>query len=117
MIRPLLIAAAVAAAMPAAVMAFERVKDRGTFVGLVSGRALTSMAVSLRVTPEGGITGRAFGQDVTGSWTWRDGLFCREMKTRARGLPTNCQVVERQGDTLRFIADAGTGATADLRLR
>jgi len=98
-------------------LAFERVTDRSAFVGLVEGRTLTSLGVSLRVLADGKIAGRAFGSDVTGTWDWRDGLFCRAMAAGSRSFPLNCQVVELDGTTLRFIADEGQGDRADLRIR
>lgn len=113
--RAALVAVAVASASPAA--AFERITDRAAFVEAIRDRALTRLAVNLRVTPEGRIEGRAFGQQVTGTWDWRDGYFCREMRTRVRDVPANCQTVERQGNVLRFTSDRGTGDSADLRLR
>lgn len=48
-------------------LAFERITDRSAFVGLVEGRTLTSLGVSLKVLADGQIAGRAFGRDVTGS--------------------------------------------------
>jgi hypothetical protein len=103
------------AATPA--LAFERVTDRSAFVGLVEGRTLTSLGISLRVLRDGQIAGRAFGSTVTGTWNWRDGLFCREMAAASRQFPLNCQVVQLDGTTLRFIADEGQGDRADLRIR
>lgn len=98
-------------------LAFERITDRSAFVGLVEGRTLTSLGVSLKVLADGQIAGRAFGRDVTGSWEWRDGLFCRAMAAGSRSFPRNCQVVQQDGTTLRFIADEGQGDRADLRIR
>jgi hypothetical protein len=94
----------------------DRVTDRTAFVGLVEGKALTSLGVKLIVTSDGGISGRAFGRDVTGRWTWNEGYFCRTMQAGDRQFARNCQVVERVGDRIRFIADRGAGETADLRL-
>lgn len=99
------------------VLAFERVTERNAFLGLVEGRTLTSLGVSLQVLPDGQIAGRAFGSQVTGTWDWRNGLFCRELVAPTRSFPLNCQVVQRDGSTLRFIADEGQGDRADLRIR
>lgn len=105
------------ALVPTGAFAFDPVTDRAAFVALTEGKSLTSMGVNLRVTSDGQIAGRAFGQDVTGTWVWQRGLFCRTLKARVRSYPLNCQVVQRDGTTLRFIADEGKGATADLRIR
>lgn len=98
-------------------LAFERITERGAFVGAVEGRQLTTLGITLEVLADGRIAGRAFGRDVTGTWDWRNGLFCREMAAGSRSFPPNCQVVQRDGTTLRFIADEGQGDRADLRIR
>jgi hypothetical protein len=102
---------------PAKADGYVRVNDRGAFVELVKGKSLTTFGVTLSVSPSGGIGGRALGRDVTGSWTWNNGYFCRTMKAGSRAFPRNCQVVQQNGNRLRFIADEGKGATADLRIR
>ena len=104
-------------AAPAMAEGYARVTDRGAFVDLVGGRKLTSLAVTLEVSPSGSIGGRAFGRDVTGEWTWEDGYFCRIMQAGDRKFARNCQVVQNIGDRVRFTADKGQGVTADLRLR
>ncbi len=106
-----------ALASPAMADGYARVTDRGAFVDLVRGKSLTSLGVSLTISPSGSIGGRAFGRDVSGAWTWTDGYFCRTLRAGDRVFARNCQVVQRQGDRLRFIADKGTGETANLRIR
>ncbi|MBL4916956.1 dihydrodipicolinate reductase [Szabonella alba] len=96
---------------------FSDVRGKQEFLGLVNGKALTRLGISLNVTPNGQIEGRAFGQPVTGAWRWSDGLFCRDLYFGSRDLGANCQLVQRNGDTLRFISDAGRGQFADLRLK
>lgn len=97
--------------------AFDRVASKSDFVGLVNGKALTRMGITLAVLPDGRIEGRAFGRPVKGDWRWRESLFCRDLTVGERNLGLNCQVVQRRGDTLRFIADEGRGDYADLRIR
>ncbi|MFN3969839.1 MAG: dihydrodipicolinate reductase [Gemmobacter sp.] len=116
MIKSFAVATALLAASPA-LADFNRVSSKGDFVGLVSGKALTRMGVTLKVLPEGKIEGRAFGQTVTGAWNWNGGLFCRDLTFGRRNLGPNCQVVQKKGDTIRFIADEGRGDFADLRIR
>lgn len=93
-----------------------RIPDKGSFVNIVEGRDLTRFAVRLNVSPAGSITGRAFGRDVIGSWTWEDGFFCRAMTAGSTVLERNCQAVYQMDGKLRFIADRGTGDTADLAI-
>ncbi|MGC9370562.1 MAG: dihydrodipicolinate reductase [Paracoccaceae bacterium] len=94
----------------------RRIESRDVFVGLIADRQLARFGIRLSVTPAGEIAGRAFGKPVTGAWRWSDGYFCRDLRFGDRELGPNCQVVEKRGQTLRFIADKGAGDHADLRL-
>ena len=96
---------------------FQPVREETTFRALVEGRELTRFGVRLQVLPQGEITGRGFGMNVGGEWEWRDGYFCRTLEFGQSGDPYNCQLVLRDGDTLRFISDQGQGDHADLRIR
>jgi hypothetical protein len=108
--------AAVLCADPAAAEQFQPLRDQRAFVGLVEGRDLTRFGIRLEVTPQGEITGSAFGQPVSGAWRWQDGYFCRDLYWGERDLGPNCQEVQVNGETLRFISDRGEGMFADLRL-
>lgn len=94
-----------------------RVTDRAAFVSAVQGRELSRLGVSLQVAPNGSISGRALGRDVTGSWTWEGGMFCRTLDAGDRQFARNCQMVSVDGTSIRFHADQGTGDIADFRIR
>ena len=111
----LALAGAVCAGPAAAELA--QVTDRDRFVQLVSGKTLSRPMVRLQVSPDGGITGRGASWDVTGAWTWQDGYFCRDLIWGGESLGYNCQMVQANGDRIRFIADKGRGDSADFRLR
>lgn len=104
-------------ASPASAGDFNRVIDRAAFVNLVQGKSLTSLGVSLTVSPSGSIGGRAFGSNVSGAWTWNNGYFCRTLKAGDKVFPRNCQLVQQNSDRIRFTADKGNGETANLRIR
>jgi hypothetical protein len=112
-----LLALLVAVSSPAIAADYVRVTDRGAFVSLVSGKSLTSLGVSLKVSPSGSIGGSAFGSTVTGTWTWNNGYFCRTLKAASRSFPLNCQLVQTKAGRIRFVADKGKGDTADLKIR
>ena len=95
----------------------QRIDSRDVFVSLIDGRALTRLGITLNVTPDGRISGRAFGKPVKGGWAWKNGYFCRSLFFGDENLGDNCQVVEKRGESLRFTADQGQGDYADLRLR
>ncbi|MEJ6390229.1 dihydrodipicolinate reductase [Gymnodinialimonas ulvae] len=94
-----------------------RITDRDTFLAYVQGRELSRIGVSLLVNPDGSIAGRALGRDVTGTWVWEGGLFCRTLDAGDRQFGRNCQVVSVDGNSIRFHADQGTGDIADFRIR
>jgi hypothetical protein len=94
-----------------------RVTDRAAFVSAIEGRELSRLGVSLRVSADGTIGGRALGRDVTGAWTWENGMFCRTLDAGDRQFPRNCQVVSVDAGNIRFHADQGTGDIADFRIR
>ncbi|WP_333713663.1 dihydrodipicolinate reductase [Yoonia sp.] len=99
---------------------FAPVKDAEQFVSLVSDRELRIYlyGLTLRVKEEGTIEGSAVGTDITGTWSWQDGYFCREMAWGTYEIPYNCQLVEVRGnDRMRFTVDQGAGDSATFRLQ
>jgi hypothetical protein len=115
-----LTATAALAALPAAANDFEPVTDLSEFLSVIEGRELRLglFGISLKVTPDGRIDGTAMGDDVTGSWAWQDGFFCREMDWGGTPIPYNCQLVEVRGNgVIRFTVDQGQGDSAQFNLR
>lgn len=104
-------------AAPAMAEGFAPVTKRDRFVALIEGRDLTRFGITINVTPDGQIKGRAFGRDVTGAWRWNGDYFCRDLYWGKMDLGPNCQAVRVQGNTLRFISDQGAGQFADLSLK
>ena len=98
---------------------YRPVTDKAEFLGLIAGKALTNRLynLTLSVSPDGQIAGSALGWEVTGSWAWQDGFFCREMAWGGDPIPYNCQLVEVDGDEMRFTVDQGAGDSASFRLR
>jgi len=114
--RPILTAALVAA-LPLPALAFERVADPSSFENIVVGRELSRTGIRLQVLPGGQILGRGLGWPVTGEWSWQDGYFCRTMDWSGYEIAYNCMAVLASDRSVRFIADRGTGDSADFRIR
>ncbi|MGS4945461.1 dihydrodipicolinate reductase [Meridianimarinicoccus sp. RP-17] len=95
---------------------YQPIRDRAEFLGVVTQGELTRMGIRLTVTRDGAISGSAFGREVTGNWTWEDGFFCRDLAWGDTEIGYNCQEVARDGRSLRFTSDKGTGESASLRL-
>jgi hypothetical protein len=96
---------------------FERIEGRDSFLSLVKDRALTRLGIRLQVTHDGQIKGRAFGREVSGDWKWQSGYFCRDLYVGGDELGANCQLVQVNGNTIRFTSDQGQGEYADLRIK
>lgn len=113
------LAAAAVIASAGAAHAFSRVSDEVEFNRLMDGKELRLglMGIALDVNPDGTIVGRASGYDVTGTWSWEDGYFCRVMDWGGTEIPYTCQLVEVNGGQMRFTTDRGAGDDATFNLR
>ena len=95
-----------------------KVQDQDRFVELVQGKTLTRPLVKLTVTPDGRIEGRGARWDVEGTWSWKDGYFCRDLFWGGDALGYNCQQVQATADgRIKFTSDRGAGDSAMFRLR
>lgn len=120
LVATLVAGAAIMAPTSSTADALERISDRTAFLAEVQGRELrlALYGIALSVNADGSIKGKAFGQAVTGSWEWNDGLFCRELDVPGSSIAPNCQLVEVvPGQSIRFTADAGKGRAATFRIR
>jgi hypothetical protein len=107
-------------ASPVRADSYVPIRELPQFWQLVDGRELRIglYNLTLNLSPDGQISGTAMGWEVTGSWRWEDGYFCRKMDWSGHDIPYNCQLVELRGnDKLRFTADQGAGDSATFRLR
>ena len=98
-------------------MAAEKITTKSQFLQIVQGKQMTLLGIRVAVSPEGQITGRAFGKPVSGKWEWRDGYFCRDLFWGERDFGPNCQEVSLRGSKIRFQSDRGAGQYADLNLK
>lgn len=115
-----LIAAALIALTAAPVVAqeFTPITTRDTFLARIADRELRlgRLGVNLRVRSNGAIDGSAVGWPLSGSWTWQNGYFCRDMDWSGTPIPYNCQLVEAAGNKVRFTVDQGAGDSATFRV-
>lgn len=118
----LVVAAALVALIssPSGATEFKPVSERNAFVDLVKDRNLRlgMWDVNLSVLPDGQISGDMLGWDVTGTWAWKEGYFCREMDWSGYPIELNCQLVESDGTSaVRFTVDRGAGRSATFALQ
>lgn len=107
---------ACAAAMPVHAD-FARVDNGDDFRSIITGKVLTRPLIRLKVSPSGTIRGTGARWAITGSWSWQDGFFCRDLFWGGDPLGYNCQEVRVKGERIRFTADRGRGESAVFRLR
>jgi hypothetical protein len=109
-----------AIASPVRADTYVPVRELPTFLQLVEGRELRIglYNLTLNLSSDGQIKGSALGWDITGSWRWENGYFCRKMDWSGYDIPDNCQLVEAQGnEKVRFTVDQGAGDSATFKLR
>ena len=106
-------------ASPVLAETYVPLTDESAFRSMVEGRELRygMFGIALEIIPDGRIQGQALGAEVTGTWAWREGYFCREMNWSGIDIPYNCQLVEVQGLSMRFTTDKGTGESAAFALK
>jgi hypothetical protein len=104
---------------PVSASAFEKVQEKEQLLAAVDGRELSIgiFRLSIVVSPDGSLSGQAMGWDMTGNWTWENGLFCRKMDWSGYEIEQDCQLVEKSGNKLRFTSDAGEGRSAVFTLQ
>ncbi|MFK7752168.1 MAG: dihydrodipicolinate reductase [Sedimentitalea sp.] len=96
---------------------FAKVANESEFKSIISGKTLTRPLIKLEVKPNGRIQGKGARWEVTGSWRWRDGYFCRDLSWGGDDLGYNCQEVAVKDGRIRFTSDKGRGDSADFKLR
>lgn len=117
MARPIIIAATALIGFAAPSHAeLAKVNEQAEFVQLVNGKTLKRPFINLTVTPDGRIEGTGASWEVTGSWSWQDGYFCRTLFWGGDDLGYNCQEVSANGDRMRFTSDQGAGRSAEFQL-
>jgi hypothetical protein len=102
-----------------AAQGYQAITDKATFLATMGGKNLSNRlyGVNLAVASGGQIVGSGAGWDITGTWAWENGFFCREMDWGGDPIPYNCQLVEFNGLDMRFTTDQGAGDSASFRLR
>ncbi len=106
--------------LPALANTYEPIRDKSAFLSLIDGKELRIglYNLSLKLTPDGKIVGKALGWGITGNWSWEGGYFCRDMDWSGYAIERDCQLVEaRNGRELRFTVNRGKGDSASFRLR
>ncbi|WP_157973486.1 hypothetical protein [Tropicimonas sp. IMCC34043] len=65
---------------------------------------------------DGRMSGRIGGGDLTGTWYWSEGFFCRTAQRDGEDLGLDCEAIEVLGDRIRYTSDKGTGDASIVRV-
>ena len=95
---------------------FSKISSEIDFLEIIDGYTLVRPLIKLVVQNDGSISGKAAFRSVHGEWFWDNGLFCRTLFWGERDLGLNCQLVQYNGQIVRFTADEGAGAFADFTI-
>ena len=115
-ILPVLAALTFGFATPA-LAELSKVESVTQFQQLIGGKTLTRPLVRMTVGTNGAIAGTGGAWPISGSWTWKNGYFCRSLEWGGDDLGYNCMEVKASGGKIRFTADQGRGDSADFSLR
>ena len=95
---------------------FKKISSEVDFLEIVDGYTLVRPLIKLVVQNDGSISGKAAFRSVHGNWFWENELFCRTLFWGERDLGLNCQLVQHNGNIIRFTSDEGTGDFADFTI-
>ena len=91
---------------------FTRIETLEDFKAQVVGRVITFSVGTTLIhadgTTEGSVT-QPKVVDYTGTWTWEDGFYCRNLVIDGDETGVTCMQVEVDGQNLRLIRDRGEG--------
>ncbi|TMV10238.1 dihydrodipicolinate reductase [Ruegeria sediminis] len=99
-----------AVAGSAALAEFKQVKKESQFQQQIVDRKLVGANGDWTIIKaDGSQSGEFNGNKYVGSWKWSGKYWCRNGVIGGRELGTNCQLVEVDGNSVRFIRDKGKG--------
>lgn len=105
------------AATPLLAQDFEQIHTAEAFAKHVVGKTLQWSTGESVIRADGTTSGEM--QNIgsyEGSWTWRDGYYCRSLIVNGGAGVEKCLSVEIAGDTLRMRYDKGAGRALDLTI-
>ncbi len=97
--------------------AWLRIETREAFVSAFADRPLYgSEGMVFTIHASGRLTGTIDGNELTGEWTWRDGLFCRRASLGGEDLGVDCEVIFRRGGEMKYRGDKGAASPVIVSL-
>lgn len=90
--------------------------DAGSLTAALSGRTLTNENATVVLGADGRVSGSIRAGELNGSWTERNGQYCRTFTAPERVAGTLCQDVRFNDDgTVTFLGGTGGDTTWTIR--
>ncbi|PYG28264.1 hypothetical protein [Pelagimonas varians] len=86
---------------------FDRIDSEPEFRALALDKTLYLGDTQVTVHDKGAMTVVFKGKEITGTWQWEDGFFCRILKSYS--TKADCQLWEYDGTDFRIARDKGNG--------
>lgn len=85
-----------------------RISTEDQFLATVAGKTISNSDTTISIKHNGTITGVTHGNEISGTWEWRDGFWCRTI-TEPAVTPEDCQVWEITQSQLVITREKGAG--------
>ena len=90
-------------------MSWTRIETEAAFRAAFAGRAFAADGVAFLIHEDGRITGAVDGRPLNGRWWWEGAFLCRTARIDVEDLGTERELIERDGDRVRYTHDEGRG--------
>jgi hypothetical protein len=94
----------------------KAIETEAAFRAAIVDRQITFEANTLTINSDNTISGPWNGDGITGTWTWEDGAFCRDIKIGGQARDPDCQTWIVAGDTATVTRNRGAGASFDYKI-
>ena len=88
---------------------WKRIETEAEFRKAFVDRSLVGDDACFTIHADGGLTGEIGGSDLSGTWYWDGGYFCRTATLDDDKLGLDCELIEQSSDRMRYTRDRGNG--------
>lgn len=92
---------------PVSAQGFTRIESESQFLELAVGKTLYLGDTTALALADGRLIVMFKGKEITGSWAWKDGYFCRVLQSYS--TKEDCQLWEYDGEGFQVTRDKGAG--------
>lgn len=89
---------------------------RPDFEAFCADRIIRGDGTTVVLSRDGRLHGRVGEAVLEGRWHWENGLFCRTATFDGVALDLDREIIERQGNLMRYTRDAGRGPASVVQV-